>query len=132
MHRPLIQKNQRLVIRPQRGAEAKLIEQRRALRLITDHLQRRPLAALDILLAQAIKFARLRGHFAQRRIVAAHIIHQMHQAFQRRLIELAVQRKGAKLGARQQRVQRHLLRLTNKFAPRLKHLGGAARFPFKV
>ena len=63
------------------GVKAKLAQQRRRLGVTTLHVQRRPFATFLVILAQLIELARNARDFSQRRIIAAHIIHQMRQPF---------------------------------------------------
>ena len=78
------------------GVKPQLVQQRRRRRVVAHHIEGRPLAALNVVLAQLIKLTRDPRHFTQQRIIAAHIIHQMHQPFQRCLIERAVKGNAAK------------------------------------
>lgn len=63
------------------GVEAQLAQQRRRLRIAALHVQRRPFTAFLIIFAQFVELARNARDFSQRRIIAAHIIHQMRQPF---------------------------------------------------
>ena len=63
------------------GVEAQLAQQRRRLHIAALHVQRRPFTAFLIIFAQFVEFARNARDFSQRRIIAAHIIHQMRQPF---------------------------------------------------
>ena len=63
------------------GVEAQLAQQRRRLRIAALHVQRRPFTAFLIIFTQFVEFTRNARDFSQRRIIAAHIIHQMRQPF---------------------------------------------------
>ena len=52
----------------------------------------------------------------------------MHQPFQRRLIKRPVKGNTTKFRGGEQRIQRDLLRMTDKSAIGLKDLGGTTRF----
>ena len=113
------------------GVKTELAQQRRRLLIAALHIQRRPFATFLIIFTQLVEFTGDAGHLPQRRIIAAHIIHQVDQSFQRRLIERSMQGNEAKLRRRQQSVQRYLLRMADKGAVGFKNLRRPARFPFE-
>lgn len=81
------------------GVKTELAQQRRRLLIAALHIQRRPFATFLIIFTQLVEFTGDAGHLPQRRIIAAHIIHQVDQSFQRRLIERSMQGNAANSGA---------------------------------
>src|SRR5690606_30971253 len=103
-----------LTCRVVNGVKSQLMQQRRRGGVIAHHIQGGPLAALKVVLPQLVTPPRTTRHFTQQRVIAAHIIHQMHQSFQRCLIQRSMKGNATKFRGGQQRIQRDLLRMADK------------------